>query len=117
MSIGSTDTVKNAPPPPSNRGADSPDQAKKFNDAVDRSTLSNNGSQQSQSASTSAPFMLARRPPITAQTPQQASTWATPTAQQKARAFVDPALRDVAAGKKEIAKNAKGTEVGKMQEA
>jgi peptidoglycan hydrolase-like protein with peptidoglycan-binding domain len=117
MSIGSTDTVKNTPPPPSNRGADLPDQAKKFNDAVDRSAISNNGSQQSQSASTSAPIMLARRPPIPAQTPQQTFTCATPTAQQKARAFVDPALQDVAAGKKEIAKNAKGTDVGKMQEA
>jgi peptidoglycan hydrolase-like protein with peptidoglycan-binding domain len=41
----------------------------------------------------------------------------SPTAQQKARAFVDPALRDVAAGKKELAKNAKGADVGKMQEA
>ena len=117
MSIGSTDTVKNTTPPPSNRGADSPDQVQKFNDAVDRSTTSNNGSQQSQGASTSAPIMLARRPPIPAQTPQQALTCAPPTAQQKARAFVDPALRDVAAGKKEIAKNAKGPAVGKMQEA
>jgi peptidoglycan hydrolase-like protein with peptidoglycan-binding domain len=120
MSIGSTDTVKNTTPPPSNRGADSPDQVQKFNDAVGRSTTSNNGSQQSQQsqgASTSAPIMLARRPPTPAQTPPQTFTCATPTAQQKARAFVDPALRDVAAGKKEIAKNAKGTEVGKMQEA
>jgi peptidoglycan hydrolase-like protein with peptidoglycan-binding domain len=115
MSIGSTDTVKTATPPPSNRGADSPDQAKKFNDAVIRSTTSNNGSQPSQDASTSAPFMLARRPPTPAQTAQQ--TCASPTAQQKARAFVDPALRDVAAGKKEIAKHAKGTDVAKMQEA
>ena len=90
---------------------------KKFNEAVDRSTTSNNGSQQSQGASTSAPIMLARRPPTPAQTPPQTLTCATPTAQQKARAFVDPALRDVASGKKEIAKNAKGTEVGKMQEA
>ena len=92
----------------------------KFNDAVGRSTTSNNGSQQSQQsqgASTSAPIMLARRPPTPAQTPPQTFTCATPTAQQKARAFVDPALRNVAAGKKEIAKNAKGTEVGKMQEA
>ena len=116
MSI-STDTVKNAPPPPSNRSADSPDKAKKFNDAVVSSTTSNNGSQQSQGASTSAPIMLARRPPIPTQTPPQALTCTTPTAQQKARAFVDPALRDVASGKKEIAKNAKGTDVGKMQEA
>jgi peptidoglycan hydrolase-like protein with peptidoglycan-binding domain len=117
MSIGSTDTVKTATPPPSNRGADSPDQAKKFNDAVNSSTISNNGSQQSQgtSTSTSAPILLARRPPIPAQTPQQ--TCASPTAQQKSRAFVDPALRDVASGKKEIAKHAKGPDVGKMQEA
>src|SRR5262245_26251778 len=117
MSIGSTDTVKSAPPPPANSGTTSPDQAKKFNDAVVSSTTSNNGSQPSQSASTSAPIMLARRPPITAQTPHQNLTCTTPTAQQKARAFVDPALRDVAAGKKEIAKGAKGTDVAKMQEA
>ena len=117
MSIGSTDTIKNVPPPPSNTGAASPKLVKDFNEAVDRSTTSNNSSQQSQSqgSSTSAPIMLARRPPITAQTPQQ--TCASPSAQQKARAFVDPALRDVAAGKKEIAKNAKGPAVGKMQEA
>ncbi len=117
MSIGSTDTVKTATPPPSNTGTASPKQVKDFNEAVDRSTTSNSGSQQSQSqgASTSAPFMLARRPPIPAQTPQQ--TCASPTAQQKARAFVDPALRDVASGKKEIVKNAKGPAVGKMQEA
>src|SRR5262245_56154337 len=117
MSIGSTDTVKSAPPPPANSGTTSPDQAKKFNDAVVSSTTSNNGSQPSQSASTSAPIMLARRPPITAQTPHQNLTCPSPTAQQKARAFVDPALRDVAAGKTEIAKGAKGTDVGKMQEA
>jgi hypothetical protein len=116
MSI-STDTVKNAPPPPSNRGADSPDQVQKFNDAVDRSSTSNNGSQQSQGASTSAPIILARRPPTPAQTPPQTLTCASPTAQQKARAFVDPALRDVASGKTELAKNAKGPSVQKMQEA
>jgi peptidoglycan hydrolase-like protein with peptidoglycan-binding domain len=44
-------------------------------------------------------------------------TCASPTAQQKARAFVDPALRDVASGKTELAKNAKGTPVERMQEA
>ena len=115
MSIGSTDTVRNAPPPPSNSGATAPKQAQDFNAAVDRSTTSNTGSQQSQGSSTSAPIMLARRPPTPAQTHQQAC--ASPTAQQKARAFVDPALRDVASGKKEIAKGAKGTDVGKMQEA
>lgn len=114
MSIGSTDTVKNASPPPRNSGA-APKLVKEFNEAIDRSATSNSSSQQSQGASTPAPIMLARRPPIPAQTPQQ--TCASPTVQQKARAFVDPALRDVAAGKKEIAKNAKGAEVGKMQEA
>jgi len=115
MSIGSTDTVKNTTPPPGNPGTASPKQVKEFNEAVDRSTTSNGQAQQSRDASTSAPIMLARRPPIPAQMAQQ--TCASPTAQQKARAFVDPALRDVAAGKKEIAKYAKGTEVGKMQEA
>ncbi len=117
MDIGSTATFKNAPPPTSNPGANSPDQVKKFNDAFDRSNTPNNGSQQSPGASTSAPIMLARRPPIPAQTGSQTSTCASPTAQQKARAFVDPALRDVAAGKKELAKDATGTDVGKMQEA
>ena len=117
MSISTDTAVKSAPPPPSNRGADSPDQVQKFNDAVGSSTSSNNGSQQSQGSAASAPIMLARRPPIPAQTAQQALTCAPPTAQQKARAFVDPALRDVAAGKKELAKSAKGTDVGKMQEA
>jgi peptidoglycan hydrolase-like protein with peptidoglycan-binding domain len=115
MSIGSTDTVKNTTPPPSNPGTASPKQVKEFNEAVDRSTTSNGQAQPSRDASTSAPIMLARRPPIPAQTTQQ--TCASPSAQQKARAFVDPALRDVAAGKKEIAKNAKGPAVGKMQEA
>jgi peptidoglycan hydrolase-like protein with peptidoglycan-binding domain len=115
MSVGSTDTVKNTTPPPSNPGTASPKQVKEFNEAVDRSTTSNGQAQPSRDASTSAPIMLARRPPIPAQTPQQ--TCASPTTQQKARAFVDPALRDVASGKKEIAKNAKGPAVGKMQEA
>jgi len=120
MSIGSTDTVKNTTPPPSNPGTASPKQVKEFNEAVDRSThstASTNGSQQSQSGSTSHPIMLARRPPTPAHTPPQTLTCAPPTAQQKARAFVDPALRDVASGKKELAKNTKGTDVGKMQEA
>jgi peptidoglycan hydrolase-like protein with peptidoglycan-binding domain len=116
MSI-SADTVKSAPPPPSNRGADSPDEVQKFNDAVGRSTTSNNGSQQPQGASTSAPIMLARQPPIPAHTPPQTLSCASPTAQQKARAFVDPALREVASGKTELAKNAKGPAVQKMQEA
>jgi hypothetical protein len=48
---------------------------------------------------------------------QATTTCASPTAQQKARAFVDPALRDVASGKTELAKNTKGPAVGKMQEA
>jgi hypothetical protein len=39
---------------------------------------------------------------------QSTTTCASPTAQQKARAFVDPALRDVASGKTELAKNTKG---------
>jgi peptidoglycan hydrolase-like protein with peptidoglycan-binding domain len=119
MSIGSTDTVRNAPPPPSNAGAASPKQVKEFNEAVDRSTTSNTSSQlsQSQDASKSAPIILARRPPTPAQAPPQTLTCASPTAQQKAGAFVDPALREVASGKTELAKNAKGPAVGKMQEA
>jgi ribosomal protein L15 len=44
-------------------------------------------------------------------------TCASPTTQQKARAFVDPALRDVASGKTELAKGAKGPAAQKMQEA
>ena len=112
MSIGSTDTVKNANPPPRNPGTASPKQVKEFNEAVNRSTTSNNSSQQSQDASKSHPIILARRPPIPAHTPPQTLTCASPTAQQKARAFVDPALRDVASGKKELAKNAKGPDVG-----
>ena len=48
MSIGSTDTVKNTTPPPSNPGTASPKQVKEFNEAVDRSTTSNSSrSQQS----------------------------------------------------------------------
>jgi peptidoglycan hydrolase-like protein with peptidoglycan-binding domain len=108
----STDTAKNVNPPPGNQGAASPKQVKQFNEAVDRSTTSNAGSQQSQN---SHPIILARRPPTPAHTPPQ--TCAAPTAQQKARAFVDPALRDVASGKMELAKSAKGTPTQKMQEA
>jgi hypothetical protein len=63
-----------------------------------------------------APVIHARRPPIPAHKPLQTFTCASPTAQQKARAFVDPALRDVASGKTELAKNAKGTAVERMQE-
>jgi hypothetical protein len=114
MSIpGSIDTVKTASPPPGNPGTASPKQVKAFNDAVVSSTTSNNSSQQSQNSSTSHPIILARRPP----TPAHQQTCAAPTAQQKASAFVDPALRDVASGKKELAKTAKGPDVGKMQEA
>jgi peptidoglycan hydrolase-like protein with peptidoglycan-binding domain len=117
MSIGSTDTVKNANPPPRNPGTDSPKQVKDFNEAVNRSTTSNDRSQHSQGTSTSHPIVLARRPPITAQKSPQTLTCKSPTAQQQARAFVDPALRDVASGKTELAKNAKGPAVQKMQEA
>jgi hypothetical protein len=114
MNIGSTDTVKNAPPPPRDSGTT---QKLQFKEAVDRSTTSNNSSQHSQGGSASAPIILARRPPIPAHSPPQTLTCASPTAQQKARAFVDPALRDVASGKTELAKNAKGPSVQKMQEA
>ena len=112
---GATDTVTN--PPSSNPGTDSSKQVKEFKEAVDRSTTSNNGSQPSQGSSNSHPIILARRPPIQAHKPPQTLTCASPTAQQKARAFVDPALRDVASGKTELAKNAKGTPVERMQEA
>ena len=113
MSIGSTDTVKNANPPPRNSGT-APKLVKEFNEAVDRSTTSNDHAQHSQDASKSHPIILARRPPIPAHTPPQTLTCASPTAQQKARAFVDQALRDVASGKTELAKNAKGPAVGRM---
>jgi Putative peptidoglycan binding domain len=117
MSIGSTDTVKNANPPPGNPGTVSPKQVKEFNEAVDRSTTSNDSSQHSQETSKSHPIILARWPPTPAHTPPQALTCTQPTAQQQASAFVDPALRDVASGKTELAKNAKGPAVEKMQEA
>jgi hypothetical protein len=113
-SIGSTDTVKNANPPPKNPGTASPKLVKEFSEAVDRSTTSNDRAQHSQDASKSHPIILARRPPIPAHTPPQTLTCASPTPQQKDRAFVDPALRDVASGKRELAKNAKGPAVGKM---
>jgi peptidoglycan hydrolase-like protein with peptidoglycan-binding domain len=116
MSIpGSIDTAKTASTPPGNPGTASPKQVKAFNDAVVSSTTSNNSSQQSQNSSASHPIVLARRPPTPAH--QQALTCASPTAQQKARAFVDPALRDVASGKTELAKKANGPAVEKMQEA
>jgi len=111
----STETVRNTNPALANPALASPKQVKQFNEAVDRSTTSNNSSQQSQNSSNAQPIILARRPPTPANTPLQ--TCASPTAQQKASAFVDPALRDVASGKKEIAKNAKGTPTQKMQEA
>jgi len=118
MSIpGSIDTAKTASTPPGNPGTALLKQEKAFNDAVVSSTTSNNSSQQSQNASTSHPIILARRPPIAAHTSPQTLTCASPTAQQKARAFIDPALRDVASGKTELAKYAKGPAVAKMQEA
>jgi len=118
MSIGSTDTVKNATPPPSNSGTDTQKQVKEFNAAVDRSTTSNNSSQPSQSSqgsSSSHPIILASRPPVLANQPQQ--TCVSPTAKQKGAPFVDPALRDVASGKTELAKGATGPSTQKMQEA
>jgi peptidoglycan hydrolase-like protein with peptidoglycan-binding domain len=117
MSIGSTDTVKNANPLPTNPGTVSPKQVKEFNEAVNRSTTSNDSSQHSPGTSNSRPIILASRPPIPAHKPAQNLTCTAPTAQQKAHAFVDPALRDVASGKTELAKNAKGPAVEKMQEA
>jgi peptidoglycan hydrolase-like protein with peptidoglycan-binding domain len=110
MSIGSMDTVKNANPLPTNPGTVSPKQVKEFNEAVNRSTTSSDSSQHSQDTSKSHPILLAANKPPTL-------TCASPTAQQKAGAFVDPALRDVASGKTELAKNAKGPAVAKMQEA
>ena len=115
MTIGSTETVKTATPPPAHTGAASTRQVKDFNEAVDRSTTSNAGSQQSQNSSNAQPIILARRPPTSSHTP--AKTCAAPTAQQKAGAFIDPALRDVASGKTELAKGAKGEPTQKMQEA
>jgi peptidoglycan hydrolase-like protein with peptidoglycan-binding domain len=117
MSIGATDTVRNANPPPINPGTDSSKQVTKFREAVDSSTTSNDRAQHSQSTSNSHPIFLARRPPIAAHKPLQTLTCASPTAQQKARAFVDPALRDVASGKTELAKKATGPAAQKMQEA
>src|SRR3954453_1913191 len=111
MSIGSTDTVKNANPLPATPGTVSPKQVKEFNEAVNRSTTSSAGSQHSQDTSKSQPILLA------ANKPPQNLTCTSPTAQQKAGAFVHPALRDVASGKTELAKNAKGLPVTKMQEA
>src|SRR5262245_60957915 len=117
MNIGSTDTVKNANPPPGNPGTDSPKLAKEFNEAVNRSTTSNDSSQHAQDTSKSQAIILASRPPIPAHNPSQNLTCTSPTAQQKAGAFVDPTLRDVASGKTELVKNAKGPAVQKMQEA
>jgi len=110
MNIGSTDTVKNANPPPGNPGTVSPKQVTEFNEAVDRSTTSKNGSLHSQDTSKSQAIILA------AHKPPQNLTCTSPTGQQKT-GFVDPALRDVASGKTELAKNAKGPAVAKMQEA
>src|SRR5262245_20294792 len=110
MNIGSTDTVKNANPPPGNPGTVSPKQVTEFNEAVDRSTTSKNGSLHSQDTSKSQAILLA------AHKPPQKLTCASLNGQQKT-GFVDPALRDVASGKTELAKNAKGPAVAKMQEA
>jgi peptidoglycan hydrolase-like protein with peptidoglycan-binding domain len=109
MSIpGSIDTAKTASPPPGNPGTASRKEVKAFNDAVVSTTTSNNSSQQSRNSSTAPAMILAGR---------STATCKPPSPQQQARAFVDPALRDVAAGKKELAKNANGADVGKMQEA
>jgi peptidoglycan hydrolase-like protein with peptidoglycan-binding domain len=128
MGIGSPDTVKNANPPPGNPDTDPPKLVKQFKEAVSRSTTSNDASgiqyskgkdssQHSQDTAKAPPIVLARRPPIPAHKHLQNLTCTAPTAQQKAGAFVDPALRDVASGKTELAKNAKGPAVKKMQEA
>ena len=95
---------------------DSSKEVTKFKAAVDGSTTSNDRAQHSQSTSNSHPITCqpAADP---AHKPPQTLTCASPTAQQKARAFVDPALRDVASGKTELAKDAKGKPVERMQEA
>lgn len=67
MSVpGATDTVKTTIPVPTNTGTASSKQVKEFKEAVDRSTTSSNGSQQSPSPGTSNanPIILAGRPPI-----------------------------------------------------
>jgi peptidoglycan hydrolase-like protein with peptidoglycan-binding domain len=128
MGVGSAGTVKDANVPPQNDGGVPPKLVKAFNEAVNRSTTSNDASgsqyskgkdnsQPSQDTSKSHPIILARGPPIPAHKPPQNLTCTSPTAQQKAGAFVDPALRDVASGKMELAKDAKGPAVQKMQEA
>jgi peptidoglycan hydrolase-like protein with peptidoglycan-binding domain len=117
MSIGSTDTIKTTTPPPRSSSTEPAKQVKDFNAAVDRSTTSNNSlqsSQSSQSSSTSYPILLASRPPVLANNPQTCASSTTP---QKGAPFVDPALRDVASGKTELAKGAKGPSTQKMQEA
>jgi peptidoglycan hydrolase-like protein with peptidoglycan-binding domain len=128
MGVGSAGTVKDANVPPQNDSGVSPEPVEKFKEALKHSTTSSNASglqyskgkdnsQPSQDTSKSHPIILARRPPIPAHKPPQNLTCTSPTAQQKAGAFVDPALRDVASGKMELAKNAKGPAVQKMQEA
>jgi hypothetical protein len=65
MSVpGATDTVKNTNPAPRNPGTASSSQVKEFKAAVDRSTTSNNSSQQSQGSSHASPMILAGRPPV-----------------------------------------------------
>ena len=65
MSVpGATNTTKTATPAPTKTGADSSKHAQDFKDAVNRSTTSNNGPQQSHSAFNASPMILATRPPI-----------------------------------------------------
>jgi hypothetical protein len=75
------------------------------------------GTVKNANASGSHPIILARRPPIPAHKPPQNLTCKSSSAPQKGPAFVDPALRDVASGKTELAEKAKGPAVEKMQEA
>ena len=74
MTIGPAGTV-NTNVPPQNYGGVSPEQAEKFEEAVNHSTTSSNGSgmlsskgehtsEHSQDTSKSLPFVLATRPPI-----------------------------------------------------
>ena len=70
---GATDTV-NANSPARNTGADSSKQVNEFNEAVDRSTTSNDSSKQSQGTSNSYPILiLATRPPINLAQPKAAA--------------------------------------------
>ncbi len=128
MGVGSTDKVKDGNVPPRNGGGAPAKLVKAFNEAFNRSATSSEASglrsskgkdhsQPAQDTSTSDPIILARRPPPPVRKPPQDLTCTPPTAQQKAGAVIDPALRDVASGKMELARNAKGPAVEKMQEA